>query len=360
MTGVLLAPAASATPAENPLQYTGSILIGEGGYPAQATNPQGLAVNPANGSVTAAIHDGANKGFYNYRYDAATDSWVATAQGSIQPSAHPAGAAYLNGLVATIDDADGLATGGSIASSPDGQVILQANQLTKNGTAQYSMSTTMKPSFHNLGDPGAQGTPTDVAVTDDLNGFVAMPGWGNVEWIQHTPHGDRTHYLAVGEPGTTAPTAVAVNPQFQDLLYVADAQTGTLYEVDTATPVAPADGTFHDEDGTYYATKSMTLGDSASDSTTAAPTAIALSPNGEYVFVVNSGWDNVTVIDLDLSGSQGSWQRSFTETVPGGGIQGGDPSGIAVDPNNGTVYVSNSNHDTIAVLKAADGVNFIG
>lgn len=68
------------------------------------------------------------------------------------------------------------------------------------------------------------------------------------------------------------------------------------------------------------------------------PSAEAYCPSNGFIYVVNSGSDNVSVVDTHNN------EVKYSIAV------GSDPVGIAFDPTNGFMYVSNQNSENISVI----------
>ena len=71
------------------------------------------------------------------------------------------------------------------------------------------------------------------------------------------------------------------------------------------------------------------------------PAAIAVSPNGEYVYIANSLADGSGGVSQYVVGSGGTLAPMATPTVAGGD----GPRGVAVSPNGEYVYVANAETD---------------
>ena len=78
-----------------------------------------------------------------------------------------------------------------------------------------------------------------------------------------------------------------------------------------------------------------------------SPIGIAVNPNNNLVYVTNSYSDTVSVIDpyLKYNRRTESAGRVYTNVTVGD-----NPIGIAVNPNNNLVYVTNSYSDTVSVI----------
>jgi YVTN family beta-propeller protein len=96
---------------------------------------------------------------------------------------------------------------------------------------------------------------------------------------------------------------------------------------------------------------SVSVVDTATDTTVGSPipvgtspTGVAVNPSGTRVYVTNLASDTVSVID------------TLTNTVAGPAIAVGDgPRGIAVNPSGTKVYVANQNGDSVSVIDATTG-----
>ena len=69
-----------------------------------------------------------------------------------------------------------------------------------------------------------------------------------------------------------------------------------------------------------------------------APFGIAFNPNNGNMYVTNAGGNTVSVINPSTN--------TFMSTIPVGSA----PFGIAFNPNNGNMYVTNAGGKTISVI----------
>ncbi len=73
------------------------------------------------------------------------------------------------------------------------------------------------------------------------------------------------------------------------------------------------------------------------------PAGVAFTPDGSTAYVINTGSDTVSVIDV-ASGT-------VTSTIP----VGPGPNGVAFTPDGSTAYVTNTASDTVSVITVASG-----
>ena len=74
------------------------------------------------------------------------------------------------------------------------------------------------------------------------------------------------------------------------------------------------------------------------------PRGVAVNPDGDLLYVANSGSNSVSVIDAA--------SNTVVATVP----VGTRPRGLAVHPDGGTVYVANPNSNDVSVIDAASNL----
>ena len=211
----------------------------------------------------------------------------------------------------------------------------------------------------NVGD-----TPVDVCVSNDgAYVYCANANSGSVSVISSSDPANVSSFLVGSNP-----SAIRVNPVTGDL-YIADGTDSKVYIRDSygsgldSVPVMFPKGVTISSSGAHFfvcgydglsifdvATKSLTgvvtLGDGRS------PTALELSRDERYVFVVFNAQDNLNVVDVTDKSAP-----VVIATVEMGGPQGG----IAADPNVDDMYVSLASGGVLTVH--ADGlfdVSFLG
>jgi DNA-binding beta-propeller fold protein YncE len=218
-----------------------------------------------------------------------------------------------------------------IAVSPNGQYVYVVNE-NGGGVSQYSV----RPG----GALAPLATPTVATGVGGPAGIAVSP---NGEYVYVTNNGSDgpggVSQYSVGPGGALAPMAtptvaagnepeaVAVSPNGQ-YVYVTNANTDgsggiSQYTVGAGGGLAP------------MATPTVAAGDT--------PERVAVSPNGQYVYVVNEG--------VFLEDMQESSSISQYTVGPGGALRparppevaaGDKPAGVAVSPNGQYVYVVNA------------------
>ncbi|THJ17885.1 MAG: lactonase family protein [Nitrospira sp. CG24B] len=81
----------------------------------------------------------------------------------------------------------------------------------------------------------------------------------------------------------------------------------------------------------------------------AAPGALAIAPNTKYVYVGNSGTDKVTAFTIEASGALTLIPQSAGATNPVS-VNGADPAAIAITQNGQFLYVANSGSNDITAF----------
>ena len=76
------------------------------------------------------------------------------------------------------------------------------------------------------------------------------------------------------------------------------------------------------------------------------PGDAAVTPNGNFVYVTNSGSNSVSVINTA--------SNSLTATIPVGSY----PVGVAITPNGKYIYVANEGSNSVSVINAAHQLGY--
>jgi 6-phosphogluconolactonase len=81
----------------------------------------------------------------------------------------------------------------------------------------------------------------------------------------------------------------------------------------------------------------------------AAPGTLAIAPNTKHVYVGNSGTDKVTAFNIEASGALTLIPQTAGTTNPVA-VNGADPAAIAITPNGQFLYVANSGSNDITAF----------
>ena len=137
------------------------------------------------------------------------------------------------------------------------------------------------------------------------------------------------------------PAAIAVNPNFAALPYVYTANSGTG---DVSAFLVAADGTL----GTAVSTPTGVLGSS--------PQGIAVDPSGNFLLVTDAasgtgGTGNGVIVVFEIDQTLGTLTQVTNSPfaaalVSGTPVSGTNPTGVAVDPSDQFVYVTNDFNPT--------------
>lgn len=189
------------------------------------------------------------------------------------------------------------------------------------------------------GNPQAS-TPT-VGSADPETGTVA----GNAAFTD--PAGRTLSYSGPAGGVTSGGGIVSVNTTTGAFTYTPNAsQRQVTATTDTFTIAA--------DNGVNSATEAITVPVAATNHVTPAgpgiitgvgidPTAVAISPNGGRLYVLNTG--AVTVIDTTTN--------TVIDKVYVGSSSNIGPQAIAVNPNGSAVYVANLSEDTVSIINTA-------
>jgi YVTN family beta-propeller protein len=215
----------------------------------------------------------------------------------------------------------------SVVASPDGKRIYVATASIGVLIMDAASATQLDTITVSIDDQGRD-NPQGLAISPDGNLLLVSAGSeaGSVSVLRIS---DKTLVASFSMPAGKAPLGVAFSPDGQRA-YVAAADlsgaAGTLHVFN------PATGAAIDRDFVGV-----------------LPTAIAVSPDGDFVFVTNKTDNTVSVFNT----STGNVVSTFT-TV------GTAPTGIAIGPDGARVYVANRGSNNVSVLDASTGVAVAG
>ena len=171
--------------------------------------------------------------------------------------------------------------------------------------------------------------PVKLATTPNGNFLYAVNiNAGTISEYSIAPQGGRLTEIAGSPYGANngahqgGINAVAIDPS-STYLYVSNATNSTVYEYQ----IRASDGVLH-----YLGSTITGLN---------APTSVAISPNGKFAYVVNSGANTVAIFSIDAGG---------TLTPISSANTGSGPQNIAFTPNGAYAYVTNYNAGTGATL----------
>jgi 6-phosphogluconolactonase (cycloisomerase 2 family) len=194
-----------------------------------------------------------------------------------------------------------------------------------------------------------------MGLTVDSSGkflFVANQGSSNVSVFSISGNnltavaGSPFTTIAPGTTTPTGPTSVAAPPA-GNYLYVGNQFTNTIsaFSYDTSSGALTAVA------GSPYA--------SCVSATTAciAPSALEISPNGQFLLVANSGSNNVSSFGICVIQSATCATPDGTMTAVSGSpfTAGGEPSSIAFDPGFNYVYVVDKQYNQVSEYSFSTG-----
>ncbi len=194
-----------------------------------------------------------------------------------------------------------------LSISPDGKMLYVANNLTNN----VSIINTATKQI--VGTVAVGGYPyTTLTSSDGTTVYVSNWGDGTVSAID-TKTQAVTSTIAVGKH----PNAMTFGPD--GLLFVADANSDAISVIDTGS-------------NTVVRTISVSLYLHAPFGS--SPEGLAVSRNGQHLYVVNSG--NNDVVEISLNGNQGP------EKIEGEIPTAWYPSSVVVSNDDKTLFVTNA------------------
>lgn len=231
-------------------------------------------------------------------------------------------------------------TGGSftLGSTSPSTIVYVANQGSNDVSAYTINATTGALTAVAGGAVAAGATPNAVAVSPNgAFAYVANGGSNNVSaYTINATTGALTSVGAAVAAGTT-PSAVTVSPN-SSYLFVANQGSNdvSVYTINSGTGAltALAGGT-----GNPFATGTT-------------PVGVTITPNGAFVYVANSGSNNVWAYTVNVG------TGALTALAGGVGnpfVAGTTPSGITITPNASFVYVANGGSNNVSAYTLDSG-----
>lgn len=161
--------------------------------------------------------------------------------------------------------------------------------------------------------------------------YITNNGEGTVSELGRQADGSLAFLRTAKAGAVDGPTGIAVDPSNR-FLYVANEGDGRIYQFrmkhDTGDLAIVGEG-------------------SVDDGSTSRPQQIAISPHGDFVYVANSGQGtDGSIAEYIINSATGALKP--LEIFRGSGLQ--HPLGIAITPNGNFVYVSDSGAGTIVVF----------
>ncbi len=230
------------------------------------------------------------------------------------------------------------------------------NDQSKNIQQQQQPALSTTPTPQTAGN-GTAPTPTPTPTTSTLtvakhvvcnfaSTMVECPTANTFNITATTGNGSSLSF-----DGSESGTPLTINPPFPVTYHIMESNAPPGFVIDTI-PVGnnPRGIAFNPINGNLYVTNSIFDTVSVIDGTTNTvvgspipvgnnPIGIAFNPDNGFLYVANADDDTVSVID------------GTTNTVVGSPIPVGDtPIGIAFNPDNGFLYVTNLISDTVSVI----------
>ena len=230
----------------------------------------------------------------------------------------------------------------AVALSPSGQTLYVANEglgtistfaIGPGGALSLQGSVATDPSTSGSEPYGVAASPSgqNVYVANYGSGTVATfsVGSGGALSLEGTP-------VTSGAGTSSGPGWLAISPSGQNL-YV------TNYNEGTVSTFAIGAGGALTQQGTPVA--------SGSTATSAYPERLAISPNGQNLYVTNEGQGTVSAFTVGAGGAltpQGS-------PVSSGTGAGSQPEGVAISPEGQDLYVTNEGQGTVSTFAIGAG-----
>jgi DNA-binding beta-propeller fold protein YncE len=217
--------------------------------------------------------------------------------------------------------------GGQLAVSPDGRYLYATTPVLSgdNGLYQYPIGVGGK-----LGTPVTINTGVDaegVAVTPDGSSVYVVNQGDSISEYTVAPNGTLSLHTTSAAGQLNNPQAIAITPNGQDV-YVVNSESNN------STP-----GSNGIEQYTVDVEGTLQPDSTAVAKTGGSPQAVAISPNGQYVYVTDEG--GVSQFSV---GSGGMLARDTPAEVAAGST----PTGISVSPDGRYAFVTNSDSNNIS------------
>ena len=215
-----------------------------------------------------------------------------------------------------------------IATTPDGNYAYVSSSL---GVSVIDGANTATPTAGVT--PLLQGTDCEsVAISPNGNyAYVATGPYSEVTVISGADSADPT-VLPVLLQTVGGAATVQFTPSGH-YAYVANRYTGTVSIIDGANTAAPT-----------VSSTTLTVGTD--------PTSIVMTPDGQYAYVYNEGSGTVSVIDN--ADSADPTVSSDALAVPYAPVSGQDPGNLAITPDGQYIYLTNWYGGTVTQIDGAD------
>jgi YVTN family beta-propeller protein len=244
---------------------------------------------------------------------------------------------------------DTITLGGSpfgITANPSNQDYVYVTNFSDGTASAVSVSYNTVVQTLDVGP-----APKGIAVTSDgAFIYVANSTAGTVSAVEIST--DSLESIAVGQ----GPLGVALSPK-QDYLYVTNNEGDSLSIIKADTNELFVTLANH-----YY----INYTSSSSDVAFSKPYGLAVSPDSNYIYVVNNGNNTVSIISAAVVYTQGT-SFSLSNYDPTSNTSGpyalsapiavgNDPRGIVVTPDQKYLYVTNYGDDTVSVINLTTSV----